>query len=157
VALGTRSRSRGTGVGALAGRTGLKRRRTTPMRISRSDGLCAMVEAADASSLPPHVRESRQPSGNDGRRSRQRRARGTKGKRGHASGVPFCSLLIYYLRRLSIASDAGIVLGQFQARFVMPAPALMPATYQQPADTAPAKQVLSQDNSLGDAARKSKQ
>lgn len=37
------------------------------------------------------------------------------------------------------------------------APALTPASYQQSADPAPATQVLSQDNSLGDAARKSKQ
>ena len=37
------------------------------------------------------------------------------------------------------------------------APALTPATYQQPADPAAATQVMSRDNSLGDAARKSKQ
>jgi len=36
-------------------------------------------------------------------------------------------------------------------------PALTPAVYQQPADPAPATQVLSQDNNLGDAARKAKQ
>jgi len=36
-------------------------------------------------------------------------------------------------------------------------PALTPATYQQPSDPAPATQVLSQDNTLGDAARKAKQ
>lgn len=37
-----------------------------------------------------------------------------------------------------------------------PTPALTPAVYQQPADPAPATQVLSQDT-LGDAARKAKQ
>ena len=36
-------------------------------------------------------------------------------------------------------------------------PALTPATYQQPGDPAPATLVLSQDNTLGDAARKAKQ
>jgi len=39
-----------------------------------------------------------------------------------------------------------------------PAPALTQAAYQRPADPAPAtSQVLSQDNSLADAARKAKQ
>jgi hypothetical protein len=38
-----------------------------------------------------------------------------------------------------------------------PTPAPTPAVYQQPADPAPVTQVLSQDNGLGDAARKSRQ
>jgi hypothetical protein len=42
-------------------------------------------------------------------------------------------------------------------RIAAPASAPTPVAYQQPADPAPAAQVLSQDNGLGDAARKAKQ